>query len=228
MIVQHVLEDGKERVTSPFGPRILTINGKKVKSDHHGIDLVPLDHIISIERGKVIAIVNNILESETQTIISKAISSKYKGNYVLIQYGNCTCIYQHLKSNSIQVKVGDIVGKGARLAMMGNTGYSLGAHLHFEIQMNNVAVDPLPYLEGKKVITPYVEPSVITKPNELKIGAKVILNNTPLYPTSNGGVSPIKLTGEFTVKSYLKGKKYPILLDRKNGGWVAEKDIKVL
>ena len=51
----------------------------------------------------------------------------------------------HLKYGSIKVKKGDKVFLGQKLAIMGNTGYSFGNHIHYEVIVNNKKVDPLKY-----------------------------------------------------------------------------------
>lgn len=70
------------------------------------------------------------------------------GNYVAISHGNgFKSLYAHL--SSYNVKVGDWVKKGQKIAKMGNTGTSTGTHLHFEIQVNGVPTDPKKYLEKR-------------------------------------------------------------------------------
>lgn len=67
------------------------------------------------------------------------------GNAVFIKYGNnITIIYGH--NSQLVVSPGQTVSKGQVIAMVGSTGYSTGAHLHFEVRVNNSPVDPLPYL----------------------------------------------------------------------------------
>jgi murein DD-endopeptidase MepM/ murein hydrolase activator NlpD len=68
-------------------------------------------------------------------------------------YGNYTCI-QHTASlstcyghqSAILVHVGQVVAQGQLIGLVGSTGASTGPHLHFEVRINGVPVDPLPYL----------------------------------------------------------------------------------
>ncbi len=55
------------------------------------------------------------------------------GNYVVVQHGNGTqTLYAHM--TSVQTSSGAIVGKGAQIGTVGNTGKSTGNHLHFEVR----------------------------------------------------------------------------------------------
>jgi murein DD-endopeptidase MepM/ murein hydrolase activator NlpD len=67
------------------------------------------------------------------------------GNYTCIDHGGglATC-YAH--QSSIGVSVGQHVEQGQVIGLTGCTGHCLGPHLHFEVRINGVPVDPLGYL----------------------------------------------------------------------------------
>ncbi len=67
------------------------------------------------------------------------------GNCIIIDHGNgFKTLYAHLSSYS--VKNGDVVGQGWKIGEIGMTGRVTGAHLHFEVRVNDVKVNPLNYL----------------------------------------------------------------------------------
>ncbi len=67
------------------------------------------------------------------------------GNLVVVDHGNgLSTAYAH--ASSILVSVGQSVSQGQSVSLVGSTGNSSGPHLHFEVRVNGVAVDPLLYL----------------------------------------------------------------------------------
>ena len=67
------------------------------------------------------------------------------GNLVVVDHGNgLSTAYAH--ASSILVSVGQSVSQGQTVSLVGSTGHATGPHLHFEVRVNGVAVDPLPYL----------------------------------------------------------------------------------
>ena len=57
-----------------------------------------------------------------------------------------TSHYSHMQYGSLQVQAGDTVKVGDIVGKTGNTGRSYGAHLHFELIVNGLTIDPLPWL----------------------------------------------------------------------------------
>lgn len=112
-------------ITSDFGLRAHPITGRM--SQHNGVDIGVNEgtDIVAVESGKIIDARN---------------SSSY-GNVIEIDHGNGrTTKYAHLKS--MQVAVGDMVTKGQKIGLSGNTGQSKGAHLHFEELEGGMAKKP--------------------------------------------------------------------------------------
>ena len=67
------------------------------------------------------------------------------GNQVIVDHGyGIKTLYAHL--NSILVAVGDTLSAGDEVGLLGNTGYSTGPHLHYEVWLNDVPKDPSDYL----------------------------------------------------------------------------------
>ena len=67
------------------------------------------------------------------------------GNWVVISHGN-GIVTKYMHSSATYVKPGDFVQRGQNIGAVGNTGQSFGAHLHFQVEVNGVAVNPLNYL----------------------------------------------------------------------------------
>ena len=69
------------------------------------------------------------------------------GNHLQIDHGNGTStLYAH--TSKILVSSGQKVAKGQPIALIGSTGDSTGAHLHFEVIKNGQKVDPLDYVQN--------------------------------------------------------------------------------
>lgn len=136
----HVLESKSEYCTADYGTR------EPSYSTHHGMDFInDAGHAccaIAVADGEVIAVQDGVdCFNDTYTA----------GNYVRIKHeSGVYSRYLHLVKGSIKVKVGQKVKAGALLGKEGNTGYSYGTHLHFDINDGNGYVDPLPYLLGEK------------------------------------------------------------------------------
>lgn len=117
------------------------------KGIHDGVDLVNTnskgEHILGWEvahsDGVVVSTRNNCQGFEQGSY----------GNYVKLRHDDgYYTLYAHIAYNTVKVKVGDRVKRGQILGYMGNTGYSFGGHLHFEVRdRSDVRIDPTPYLD---------------------------------------------------------------------------------
>lgn len=142
-----ILTDGDTlHVTSPFGHRADPITGQG-NGAHKGIDVTlwrgysSLSEIGAAWDGTVIDVRDGV---EGFDKIRSA------GNRVTIDHGDgLVTKYYHLQNGSITVQVGDTVAAGQVIGYMGSTGYSTGAHLHFQLELDGEPIDPLPFLLGE-------------------------------------------------------------------------------
>lgn len=82
-------------------------------------------------------------------IVAQAESTPDYGNIVKVDHGSgLETRYAH--ALRLLVKAGDRVQKGQLIAEVGSTGRSTGAHLHFEVRLNGVPLDPRKYLQQSK------------------------------------------------------------------------------
>lgn len=144
-------------ITSPFGYR--TIGG--VRAMHYGVDISmggASDYnkrIVASASGKVL-IANSICSHNYPKTSSCGCNGGY-GNYVVIDHGNGMVVYYaHLAS--VSVSVGQTVERGQTLGILGCTGRSTGAHLHYEIRIgsgsrSNTAKNPMNYLTVPSDVT---------------------------------------------------------------------------
>jgi murein DD-endopeptidase MepM/ murein hydrolase activator NlpD len=78
-------------------------------------------------------------------VVTKARRESGYGNVVEIDHGNgIVTLYAH--ASRIDVRQGERVTRGQRIAAVGNTGLATGPHLHYEIHVNGKVVDPLTYV----------------------------------------------------------------------------------
>ncbi len=67
------------------------------------------------------------------------------GQTLVLQHGyGITTIFAHL--NKMDVNKGTYVKKGEQLGEVGNTGYSTGSHLHYEVHVDGIPTDPLAFV----------------------------------------------------------------------------------
>ena len=113
-------------ITSPFGPR---------KGHFHtGIDIgAPLG--------------TPVFSTGDGVVVFKGYAGGY-GNVIKIDHGKgFATLYAHLLK--YHVSIGDRISKGDVIGYVGSTGNTTGPHLHYEVQINGVPVNPEPYLEIK-------------------------------------------------------------------------------
>ena len=131
---------GEIRVTAPFGQR-RSYNGGPVASYHAGQDL-------GADKGEP------VLAPITGTVVL-AEPLKVRGKAVIIDHGlGVYTGFWHL--SQIDVTAGQTVGRGDVIGLVGNSGLSTGPHLHWEMRVLGVPVDPF---QWTRVAFPSLLPS---------------------------------------------------------------------
>ncbi len=120
---------GYTRITSKYAMRVHPITGQYKL--HTGVD-------IGAPEGANFVAAND-------GIVTKAEYNTAYGNMVIIDHGGgISTLYAH--GSEILVQVGQTVKRGDSVLKVGSTGYSTGPHAHFEVRINGVTTDPLPYI----------------------------------------------------------------------------------
>ncbi|CAN5518356.1 hypothetical protein BH09ACT4_BH09ACT4_11210 [soil metagenome] len=77
------------------------------------------------------------------------------GNHVIIEHGDLLgngqdvqTLYAHMQHGSVPVRSGDTIHVGDFLGLVGMTGTATGIHLHFEVMLDGVQVDPFRWLKA--------------------------------------------------------------------------------
>ena len=123
--VEPVLPVKNARITSRFGYRTNPVSGNY--GFHTGIDLAAAE-------GTPIA------ASFYGRVAEKGESDVW-GKYVLMEHSDGLATYYcHL--SEIYVEENAVIRQGETIGLVGSTGWSTGPHLHFEIRINGVRVDP--------------------------------------------------------------------------------------
>jgi len=129
--IPQVVPASDQNITSGFGYRRDPFNGQGAM--HAGIDF----------QG---AVGSPIFAAADGRVTFAGQKSGY-GNAIEITHGNGMLTrYAHL--SRIGVRIGQEVAAGATIGGLGSTGRSTGPHLHFEVRINDRAVNPRPFLEA--------------------------------------------------------------------------------
>jgi murein DD-endopeptidase MepM/ murein hydrolase activator NlpD len=116
------------RITSGFGWREDPVNPRAGDMRfHRAVDMAGKmgDPVKAAMKGTVLHIANN----------------PNLGNFVILKHGEYQTLYAHLSAFS--VKTGEAVEQGQEIGKIGDTGYTTGPHLHFEVFHNGNRINPL-------------------------------------------------------------------------------------
>lgn len=116
-------------LTSNYGPRMSPYAGR-IKM-HEGLDIG--------------ASIGTPIVAPADGVVTFSGPKPGFGNFIQIDHGyGIETIFGH--ASSLSVKKGQKVARGDKIATVGNTGYSTGPHVHYEVRVNGTPVDPLYYV----------------------------------------------------------------------------------
>lgn len=136
-----IAEDDFLRFTSPFGLRRSPFTNLQV--DHMGVD------IATVWRAQVVSVADGVIVEHwppSGTVINGTRFNGHPiyGGVIKVEHDNgLVTLYAHLSDSYITE--GDVVSAGQVIGRVGNTGYSTGQHLHFEMFINEENVNPMLY-----------------------------------------------------------------------------------
>ena len=118
--------------SSNFGWRIDPFTKKR--AFHEGVDFIapPGSYILAAGGG---------------VVVFSSFHPQY-GNMIEIDHGN-GLVTRYAHALKLKAKVGQVVVRGQKIAIVGSTGRSTGLHLHFEVRRYGKPQDPMKYLKGK-------------------------------------------------------------------------------
>lgn len=123
--VEPVIPVKGARITSRFGYRTNPVSGNY--GFHTGIDL-------AVDEGTPVSAV-------FYGRVAEIGESDVWGKYVLMEHSDGFATYYcHL--SEIYVEKNAVIRQGETVGLVGSTGWSTGPHLHFEVRINNIRVDP--------------------------------------------------------------------------------------
>lgn len=127
--IQPVINQQLTLLTASYGMRIHPFY--KTLQSHQGVDY-------TIPEG------SRVFATADGTVSSVALRHSTQGQTVVIDHGNgYQTQYSHL--SKINVRRGQQVRRGDIIALSGDTGLSLAPHLHYEVRLNGMRVDPIHY-----------------------------------------------------------------------------------
>ena len=138
----YAVTTGAVRWPFPYAVPITDGFGERDGGFHKGVDFVPG------AGTPIYAIADGVATTATFD------NSGY-GQHVVLQHNlagvNVESLYGHMIEGSSPIVVGQQVKVGDFLGLVGDTGIAYGAHLHFEIHIDKVPVDPFAWLQANAV-----------------------------------------------------------------------------
>lgn len=122
-------------------------------SSPYGYRINPYTHSYALHAGTDLAAgCNSPIFAGHGGIVAYAGWNGGYGNFILIDDGDgVTTGYGHIVDGGIHVSIGQKVGVGQPIALVGSTGHSTGCHLHYEVRLGGTATDAVPFMRNNGI-----------------------------------------------------------------------------
>ena len=115
-------------ISSDFGYRVSPFTGRR--EFHRGLDIATREGVPIV--------------APADGIVTYSGRKGLMGNMITLEHGfGMVTRYGHIKK--LIKQKGERVKRGETIALVGNTGRSTGPHVHYEVRLNGVAVNPMNY-----------------------------------------------------------------------------------
>jgi murein DD-endopeptidase MepM/ murein hydrolase activator NlpD len=115
--------------TSNFGWRIDPFTGQNAM--HEGVDFMAPE--------------GTVVRASASGVVAFSDRHPQYGNMIELDHGN-DIVTRYAHASRLLVKVGQVVRRGEKIALVGSTGRSTGNHLHFEVRYKGIAQNPVRFL----------------------------------------------------------------------------------
>lgn len=150
----------EQKIRSMMVPTQMPIAGANLGSAY-GMRIDPFTGVLTLHKGLDFQAEPGtpIHAAAGGVVVTQEVHPAY-GNMIEVDHGK-GLVTRYAHADKIAVKTGDLIKRGQKIATVGNTGRSTGAHLHFEVMVQGVPQDPQKFLTaGSKI--PARQPAKVT------------------------------------------------------------------
>lgn len=135
----------EQKIRSMMVPTQMPIPGASLGSPY-GMRIDPFTGVLTLHKGLDFQADPGtpIRAAAGGVVVTQEVHSAY-GNMIEIDHGQ-GLVTRYAHADKVLVKTGDLIRRGQKIATVGNTGRSTGAHLHFEVMVQGAPQDPQKFL----------------------------------------------------------------------------------
>ena len=131
------------------GPFVIPFDATGIASEFGTIRTTPTRGMYTHKGVDFLGPVKGVVWADQDGIVIEKNRYAFSGNTVVIDHGcGVFSLFFHLDSFSADIEIGQKIKKGNPVGRMGMTGFADGYHLHWEMRINNIPVDPIEWTKN--------------------------------------------------------------------------------